>query len=117
MVYYNTGYPLGTLNFWPVPSQGVEFHLWSDQVFTSLNLADPLSMPRGYFMGLQYSLSEMLCAEYGMPIPPDIRRLARQFRDAIKSLNANPQAETSMDSALVNTSGSDAGFILHGGFQ
>jgi hypothetical protein len=117
IVYYNTGFPLGTLNFWPVPAQGVEFHLWSDQVFGSLSLNSPVALPRGYFLGLQYSLAELLCSEYGMPIPPDLRRLAKEFRDIIKDLNGEPQAEVSIDPALISTNGADASFILHGGFR
>lgn len=115
-VYYNSGWPTGTLIFWPVPSQSVEFHLWTDQVFTALNLTDVIALPRGYFMGLQYSLCELLCSEYGMGVPPDIRRFAKEFRDLLKAQNATPQAEAMIDPAIVSMGGNDAGWILSGGF-
>lgn len=116
IVYYNSGWPLGELIFWPVPTQSVSFHLWTDQVFSVLSLTDVVSLPRGYFMGLQYSLAEILCSEYGMSVPPDIKRFAKQFRDIIKAQNATPQAESGVDSAIVSSSGNDAGWILTGGF-
>lgn len=117
IAYYNTGFPQGSLTFWPVPSMNIEFHMWSDQVFASLALTDTIALPRGYFLGLQYSLAELLCSEYGIPIPPDIRRMAKEFRGIIKSLNADPQSEASTDPALIVSGGNDAGWILHGGFQ
>lgn len=116
MVFFNGGWPTGTLNFWPVPSS-VEFHLWTDQVFTALNLADQVNLPRGYFLGLQYNLAELLCAEYGMGVPPDIKRFAKEFRDILKANNATPMAEAKIDPALRSSrGGADAGWILHGGF-
>ncbi len=117
MIYYNSGVPLGTIRVWPVPQSNVEFHLWSDAIFTSLALTDVVALPRGYFMGLQYSLAELLCSEYGMSVPPDIRRFAKEFRDLIKSLNATPTVESTIDPAIVSTNGIDAGWILTGGFQ
>jgi hypothetical protein len=117
MVYYNSGFPLGNLIFWPVPTQNVEFHLWSDQVFGTLDLTSQVALPRGYFLGLQYNLAELLCSEYGMPIPPDVRRLAKEFRDIIKDLNSEPTSEVAIDAALVPSNASNAGWILTGGFQ
>ena len=117
ILYYNTGFPTGTIYMWPVPTSGIEFHLWSNQVFTSLALTDTVGLPQGYFLGLQYSLAELLCTEYGISVPPDIRRYAKQFRDLIKDLNAQPQAEATTDPALVVSNANDAGWILHGGFQ
>lgn len=116
MVYYNSGWPTGNLIFWPVPSQGAEFHLWTDQVFTALNLTDTVSLPRGYFMGLQYSLAEILCSEYGMGVPPNIKQFAKEFRDILKAQNATPQSEVPIDGAIRASGGNDAGWILTGGF-
>lgn len=117
LAYYNTAYPLANLYVWPVPQWNVEFHLWTEQVFTSLTLAGQLNLPRGYYMGLQFALAEMLCPEYGMPVPADIRRMAKEFKQVIKDLNATPQSEVAMDGLLVASNGNDASFILHGGFQ
>lgn len=116
MAFYNAGIPLGTLTVWPVPSASIEFHLWSDAVFASLGLSDTVNLPRGYFLGLQYSLAELLCSEYGQPVPADIRRFADSFRKTLKAANANPQSDAKIDPALVANGGTDAGWILNGGF-
>jgi hypothetical protein len=117
-VYYNSGWPQGTLVFWPVPSSNVEFHLWTDQVFTALNLTTVVSLPRGYFLGLQYALAELLCSEYGMAVPPDIKQYAKDFRSVLKDQNATPQAEVPLEPTLLAGGNSnDAGWILHGGFR
>ena len=81
-----------------------------------MNLSSSLNMPRGYYLGFQFAVAELLCPEYGMAVPPDIRRFAKEFKDVIKDLNATPQAQASVDPAIVATGGNDAGFILHGGF-
>lgn len=116
IAYYNTGYPLANLIFWPVPQTNLEFHLWSEQVFTSLDLATPLNLPRGYYLGLQYALGEVLCPEYGMAVPADVRRFSKEFKSILKSLNATPQAMSGVDGAIVASNGNNAGFILTGGF-
>lgn len=117
IAFYNTGVPLGTINVWPVPTSNVEFHMWSDDVFASLNLNDVVNLPRGYFLGLQYNLAELLCSEYGIGVPGDIKRFAKEFRDVIKAMNASPQSEASIDAALVGNGGmAGAGWFLTGGF-
>jgi len=116
MAFYQPSYPTAELFFWPVPSQNVEFHFWTEQVFTSLNATTALNMPRGYYLGFQFAVAELLCPEYGIPVSPDIRRFAKEFKDVIKSLNASPQSEASIDASIVSGNGNDAGFILHGGF-
>jgi hypothetical protein len=117
VAYYDTGYPLASLYFWPVPQSNIEFHMWTDQVFSSMtDLTTAFNMPRGYYLAFQYALAELLCPEYGMPVPPDVRRFAKEYKAIIKALNSSPQDETSVDDAIVSGNGSDAGFILHGGF-
>jgi hypothetical protein len=117
-LYYNSGWPQGTLIVWPVPSSNVEFHLWTDQVFSAADLSTTIALPRGYFLGLQYSLAELLCSEYGLPVPPDIKRFAGQFVSVLKDQNATPQAEVPLEPTLLSGGNSnDAGWILHGGFR
>ena len=116
IIYYNTAYPLATIYMWPVPNQVAEFHLWSDQVLSNLSLASLLNLPRGYFLFLQYALAELLCPEYGIPVPQDVIRFVKEFKKQLKSLNARPQAEAPIDAAIVSGNGNDAGFIIHGGF-
>lgn len=114
--FYNPTYPLATLIVWPVPQRNIEFHLWSEIVLTSMSLATPLNLPRGYYLALQFALAELLCPEYGMAVPPDIKRFAKEQKAIIKALNGNPQAETGVDGAIAANGGINAGFVLTGGF-
>lgn len=116
MAFYNTGYPLSTLYFWPVPQTNIEFHLWTEQVFNSLDLTTSLNLPRGYYLGLQYALAEVLCPEYGMGVPPDIKRFAHNFRSVLKSLNGTPRFGAFIDGAIVAGNGASGGFVINGGF-
>lgn len=116
MVYYDTNVPLGTLYFWPVPTTSSEFHIWSDEVLVSLDMNDVVNLPRGYFLALQYSLAELLCSEYGIAVPPDVKRFAKEYRDMVKSVNASPTGEAAIDPMLVSSGGHNAGWFLSGGF-
>lgn len=114
-VFYNPTFPNGTLIFWPVPNQNVEFHLWADALMQSLSLSSPLNMPQGYYLGLQWMLAELLCPEYGVPVSADIARFSRTFYRMLKTTNSRPPATAVMD-VPANGQTNDAGFILHGGF-
>jgi hypothetical protein len=117
-LYYNTGYPLSTLILWPVPTMGGEFHMWTDAVFTTFaNATDAVNLPQGYSRALKLSLALELAPEYGVQVPPLLLEQARKAKEAIKALNATPQATANYDRAIVATGRGDAGWILHGGFQ
>lgn len=117
VMYFNTSFPLAEMIFWPVPSQGVEFHLWADMVFSQLaNLTDTVSMPQGYLIALQTNLALLLAPEYGVQPSPDLVQLARSSKKALKALNATPQAVSTYDGALVGSGAADAGWFLNGGF-
>lgn len=117
IVYFNSGWPMGTLTFWPVPTGAVQFHLWTDVVFASLALDDVVNLPRGYFLGIQANLCEVLAPEYGVTMPPELKKMSQSFMSILKDINATPQNQVAMDAGIVATSGNDAGWILHGGFQ
>lgn len=117
VMYFNTSYPLASLTFWPVPSQGAEFHLWADMVFTSFaNLTDAVSMPPGYVLALQTNLAVLLAPEYGVTPDPNLLEQARETKKIIKATNMLPQATSSFDGVLVPGNSNDAGWILTGGF-
>lgn len=113
-LYYNTGFPLAQLFIWPVPNRAVEFHFWTDMLLQSVNLNDPLNIPQGYYMALQFGLAELLCPEYGINVPPDVARMAKQFKKLLKSNNSNPDRVIAIDAPT--SKGNDAGWIITGGF-
>lgn len=114
--YYNANFPTAQMYFWPIPTQAVEFHFWSDMLFQPESLTSTAALPQGYYLYLQYALAEILCADYGIPVPPDIRRLAAQYKRSIKGNNMSPAPMAAMDSAILPRGANDAGFILTGGF-
>ena len=116
IAFYNPTYPLSTLIVWPVPQRNIEFHMWSEIVLSSMSLSTVLNLPRGYYMSLQFALAELLCPEYGMAVPIDIKRMAKEFKGVVKALNGNPQTETGVDGAIAANGGINAGFVLTGGF-
>jgi hypothetical protein len=115
-LFYNTSFPLGRIYFWPVPTEGVEFHFWTDMLLQSVTLTTQLNLPQGYYNYLQFALAEALCVDYGMPVPPDIVRLVAKFERKLKSNNSYIDREISIDGAIAVNNANDAGWILTGGF-
>lgn len=115
-LFYNTGWPLATMYLWPMPTQAVEFHFWTDMVMQPVSLLSVLQLPQGYYNYLQFALAELLCVDYGIPVPPDIRRLAAKYEYKIKSNNSSVDREISIDGAVAMSNGNDAGWYLTGGF-
>jgi hypothetical protein len=116
LLFYNTGFPLATLYFWPVPTQAVEFHFWTDMLLQSVNFTTQLNLPQGYYNYFQFALAELLCVDYGIPVPPDVVRLAAKFERKLKSNNSYVDREIAIDGAIAVRNANDAGWILTGGF-
>lgn len=118
VVYYDQSYPLGTMYFWPCPSQAGELHLWTDNIFSdALALTTPMSLPQGYARFLKLALA-LECAPGWGKQPSAL--LVQQYKDAkaaVKNLNAQAQSTATYDPAIAGRARADAGWILHGGFQ
>lgn len=118
-VYYSPSEPLGSLNYWPNPSQG-EMHLYCDLLlnrFQTIN--DTITLPQGFEMAMRANLAVMLAPSYGRR-PEQISivmRNAETGKAFIKRTNMAPQQTASFDSVLISGKLNDAGFILHGGFN
>lgn len=117
LFYYDTGYPLAKLYFWPVPSQASELHLWTDQLFTNVSASDDIQLPQGYALFLQCELALLLAPEYGVQPNPALVAQAMKLKTQLKRLNAAPQPISYYDTAITGRNSNDAGWILHGGFQ
>lgn len=117
-MYYNTAYPLAQLSFWPVPSSGYEFHLWTDMVYSEFTgLTSVVSMPQGYILALQTNLALILAPEYGVTPSAELKEQARATKRLVKDMNATPQPTVAYDAAIAGRPGRDASWILHGGFN
>lgn len=117
-VYYNEDYPLGSLFFWPVPTQAGEFHMWTDDIFSTFaTLQTSVSLPQGYARALRKNLAVDLAPMFGREPSQALLRQAVESKAAIKALNNQPQTPSTYDGGMPTGQKYDAGWILHGGFQ
>jgi len=80
-VYYQYGFPIAILYFWPIPSSNVKFTMATYKNFnwitvTTMDMEIPLPSP--YLDALKYNLAVALCIEYATSIPPAVAALAQQ---------------------------------------
>ncbi len=115
-MFFNPTFPNGAIYFWPVPTMAVEFHFWTDMLLQSVALDTVLKLPQGYYNYLQFALAELLFIDYGMPVSPDVIRLARRYEMAIKSNNSAVDREIAVDAAVQTRNANNAGWFLTGGF-
>jgi len=88
-IYYNTGYPLGTIYVWPVPNNQYEIFL---TVMTQLEafqtITDTVTMPPEYLAAMQWNLARIICVMYGLPITPELTGYAEASMRAIEEVNS-----------------------------
>jgi hypothetical protein len=117
LVAYQSTFPYGSLRVYPNPQQAGEVHFWTDVILSQfLSLTQSVNLPQGYARALKKLLAIELAPEYGKQPSPELLRQAWEARTYIKSLNETPVKKLRYDSALMNGSGKDAGWIMHGGF-
>lgn len=90
-VFLDSGYPTGTLYFYPCPSAGIyEMHVFTKAhlpAFTSLT--QTVILPPEYDELIVYNLAVRLRAAYQLPPDPTVTQLAKAALNTIK--NANTQ--------------------------
>jgi len=118
-VYYQPSDPLGNIFVWPNPSQG-EMHLFCDTLFSNyVTINDPIILPQGYEMALEWCLAERLMPSYGKASATQIQMInafAAQGKSTIKRTNMKPVQNSAYQDAILTSRQRDAGWILSGGF-
>ena len=118
-VYYQPSDPLGNIFVWPNPSQG-EMHLFCDTLFSQyVTINDPIILPQGYEMALEWCLAERLMPSYGKASATQIQMInafAAQGKSTIKRTNMKPVQNSAYQDAILTSRQRDAGWILSGGF-
>ena len=121
LLYYNPTFPLGNLYCYPNPQLGGALHLWTDTIFTDFtNPTQVISLPQGYARAIKKNLALELVPEYGKIGATRLQLLTAQARDAvdkIKKLNSTPAVQAFFDRDIVRAKRTDAGWIMHGGFN
>jgi hypothetical protein len=119
VAWYNPTIPTGTIYFYPNPASSAELHLFTDTILSEFALLQTVvNLPQGYARALKWNLARELCAEYGYPLSPAIRELAKESLDMVKSLNQVPAPVSNLDSALTTMGQkANASWILTGGLR
>lgn len=97
--FYNPTFPLGTANFWPVPTEADAVELSSTQSLggsTGQIVSDATSFvaPPGYLDAVRYQLAVRLAMEWGKPLKPGVMALAIEALAVVQRLNApTPQLD------------------------
>jgi hypothetical protein len=87
--YDDGGYPLRTLNFWPIPGELDSIRIYAWQSLTvPQNLQAAISYPPGYAEAFRYNLAVRLSAEFAAPVSPTVQGIAIESLARLKSMNA-----------------------------
>ena len=82
---YTNGYPLGTINLYPVSSVAYEIHIYSDkQIGDIASLTTNINFPPGWKSAIIYNLGVRLCSEFGQPVSGELFEMAKQSKAAIR---------------------------------
>lgn len=90
--YDDGGFPLRTLNFWPIPNNqpNNKVRIYSWQALAAQTLAAQVSFPPGYKKALRYNLAVDLAAEFSAPVPAVVAAEAISSLAIVKSINCPP---------------------------
>jgi hypothetical protein len=89
-VFYDSGYPLGLVYFYPIPNAQFELHIITKQTLQQfVSLTDAFAMPPEYAEALIWSLAARLRPAYGLPPDPTITAAMTAALATVR--NANTQ--------------------------
>lgn len=87
--YYNPGFPLGTIKFYPVPSQTYNVFITEWFMFGNFTTTgDTVALPTGYEELLTYELATKLCSHFGKAVPLDVKETYKEIDKKITILNS-----------------------------
>lgn len=88
-IFYDPGFPVGTLFPWPIPQAGIyEIHIYTKQPlggFTSVE--QTILWPPEYEAAVEWCLARRLCVAFDKPVSPDLASLAREGLNVIRTAN------------------------------
>ena len=88
-VFYDPGFPVGTLHPWPVPQSSIyELHILVKQTLAQFpSVQSPIVFPPEYGGALEWCLARRFRAAFQMPGDPEINSLAAQGKNIIRKAN------------------------------
>jgi hypothetical protein len=86
-VFYDAGFPLGTLHFYPSPNASIyEMHILTKAVLSAFtSLTQVIALPPEYEEALIYNLAVRLRPAYQMAPDPTVTQLAKAALNSIKN--------------------------------
>lgn len=97
LCYDDGGFPLRTLNFWPIPidqPNAVRIYSWTP--LPAQTLSGKVSFPPGYSQAFRYNLAVLLAAEFSQPVSAVVAQIAAESLAKVRTLNA-PDLEMKSD--------------------
>lgn len=85
-MHYSPSFPTGTLYPWPLASDTIVIDTLKELTEPTTLTADA-SFPKGYDEAIKYNLAVRICADWGRPVPPDVRDLAISSMNVIETRN------------------------------
>jgi hypothetical protein len=88
-VFYDPGFPLGTLRFWPIAAASLyEYHIIIKAVLPQFyNVNDTVNLPDEYMMALYLNLARYLRMGYRLPADPELNAMAKDALEVIRGAN------------------------------
>lgn len=89
-VFYDPGYPLGTVYPWPVPQPTIyEIHLLVKGVIVGqfASLTATIGLPNEYLMAIYLTLANVFRAAYRLPPDQDLIQRAKEAREVVRGAN------------------------------
>lgn len=106
LLYFDGGWPVGTIYLWTAPSMSWQLELYTRQALSQFAATtDNVVAPSGYLSAMRYNLAVALGLEWGKPAGPDVAELARSTLRDIQSLNADSPVMSCDGAVLVKPGG------------
>ena len=88
-LYYDPGFPLGTLKLWPWPLASIYaiYVQYYQQLTSFTGLTDVISMPDGYENALFWNLTKRLAPLYKLPMDPNVMMQAKESLRVLRASN------------------------------
>lgn len=91
VLFYDPGYPLGTLYAYPVPSSSITLYLNSWQTLQNFaSLTTDLALPPGYQWAIEYNLAVHLQPVFSIPASNFVIAEATRAKKALQRINHRP---------------------------
>lgn len=88
-VFYDSGWPTGTVYPLPVPNSNYALHLSLKAILQNVgSVSETLNLPPEYEQAVWSNLVVMLCAAYKLPLDPGMRGIAKASLETLRTSNA-----------------------------